>query len=159
MNYEKFDFNDALAMIINKAPNKNRSFSRFNSTKLSFIIEAIEEKQQNHNSDDEEHKGSQFPAVMFLDFIEKMIIYVRKGVISKSLKEKVEKAFMIAYKKTSYNEIKEQLNSLDTHFLYSLAKHIPEIDVSQFPKEITDDKIREEETNKRLAELRKERLK
>lgn len=144
-------------MVISKNPIKNKAAARFNHAKLNFILDIIQSKNEDAPEETSAKEPLQFPAGLLLEFIEKAIIN-REKIMTKYTREKIESAYILAYKNTSYEEIKPYLKCLDNVFLFNLSKHIPEIDVSSIPKEITDEKPREEETTQRLAELRKERL-
>lgn len=150
LNRKQFDFNEGLFIIISKTSSKNKAFTRFNHSKLSFIIDALEQAKDNLK----QIKKTVFPVGFLLDFVEKMIV-IRERVISKEIREKVEKAYIFCYQNSSFNEIKNYIDSLDTISQINLSKHIPEIEVDNNSKEIVvEEKQREEETNKKLIELK-----
>ena len=160
LNRKDFDFNEGLLMIISKTSSKNKAFTRFNHSKLSFIVEALEEMDASLDENDSKNlKRTPFPVWFLLDFVEKMIV-IREKIMSKEIRDKVEKAYIFCYQHSSFSEIKNYIDSLDNISQLNLSKHIPEIEVDKTQKElIVEEKQREEDTNKKLFELKKERLK
>jgi len=157
--HKHFDFVEPLSLIIAKQPNKNKAFTRFNHAKLNFLLDVIEDYDKTPSkSKNDTHSQIQFPSSPLLDFIEKMIVN-REKIMTKYTREKIERAYVIAYQKSSYEVIKGHLDALDNIFLFNLSKQIPEIDTSSISKDITEDNHKEEVTIRRLAELRKQRLK
>jgi len=157
LNLKYYDYNEVLTMVISKTASKNKAYTRYNHSKLAFLIEAIEEAPEDPVESENAPKKTAFPTGLFLDFVEKMIV-LREKTLTKETREKMEKAYLLAYKRSSYADIKEYMEMLDASSMVSLSKHIPEIDASALPKE-SEEKQREEDTNKKLIELRKERLK
>lgn len=86
---------------------------------------------------------------------------MREKVLNRSLREKVETAYLIAYKKSSYDSIKDYISHLDNLTLSNLCKHIPEIKPTTPEKDPVEESNRKmaDDTSRRLMQMRKDRLK
>lgn len=98
----KIVFNEGLICILSKGSKMNKNVTRYNHCKLEFLISIFSHPQIAESSDN----NSNFPTALFLDFIDKGIL-MREKVLNRSLREKVERAFIIAYEKSNYETIKD----------------------------------------------------
>lgn len=157
---KKLDFNEGLTAILTKGSKMNKAVTRYNHCKLNFLIYILEEKFDNSEPSNTEHKKSSFPTSLFLEFVDKSILK-REKVLNRSLREKVEKAFVIAYQQSNYETIKDYTSSLDHLSISNLIKHIPELKPPTPVKEDPEESNRKmaEETTKRIIQLRKDKLK
>lgn len=112
------------------------------------------------NGEEKEQFKKNFPTSLLLEFVEKCIV-LREKVLNRSLREKVEYAYIISYENSNYDSIKDFISGLDKLLLVNLAKRIPEL-IPQIPE---DDHPQEtnrqmaDDTSKRIVQLRKDRLK
>ena len=157
----KFDKNEALTNIIVKGSKMNKAITRYNHWKLEFLVSVMGSDSEPILEKDD--KKSTFPIALFLDFIEKMIIRREKG-LNKIVRENVEKAFLIWYKNSNYDAIKDYVNYLDSTTLSNLSAIIPELRPKTSPTPVPEIKeeskklSHDDSSNKKIVQLRKERL-
>lgn len=134
----------------------NKAITRYNHCKLSFLVDIINEHEGKFA---DRVKKDNFPVSLLLEFVEKNIVQ-REKVLNKSLREKVEKAYTIAYKHSNYNGIKDFTSHLDHISISNLREEIPELRPSTAEKEEEDKKnTMAEDTARRIQQMRKDRLK
>ena len=157
---KKLDFNEGLTAILTKGSKMNKAVTRYNHWKLNFLIYILEEQFENSDASKTDHKKSNFPTSLFLEFVDKSILK-REKALNRSMREKVEKAFIIAYQQSNYETIKDYTGSLDHLSISNLVKHIPELKPPTPVKEDPEESNRKmaEETTKRIIQLRKDKLK
>lgn len=145
----------------------NKGTTKYNHCKLEFLVNIIEEDQIKDSTQayDSSNKKLLFPFQLLLEFVEKSIVN-REKVLSKSVRENVEKAFMLVYKRTNYDSIKDYTSNLDPLTLSNLGVIIPELSQPVAPVIIPPALVVEEvktaskdDSPKKMIQVRKERLK
>jgi hypothetical protein len=156
----KFGFNDMLISILSKNSKTNKAITRYNHCKLNFLINLLKEKFEPMNEEEKDQFKKNFPTALLLEFVEKCIV-LREKVLNRSLRDKVEYAYIISYENSNYDGIKDYISGLDKLLLANLSKRILEL----IPHIQEDDHLQDtnrqmaDDTGKRIAQLRKDRLK
>jgi hypothetical protein len=152
----KMAFNEALVCILSKGSKMNKNVTRYNHCKLEFLVSIFSHPLLTESED----KTNNFPTALFLDFIDKGIL-MREKVLNRSLRDKVEKAFLIAYEKSNYEAIKDYLSHLDPTLIAKLSTRIPELTPPTSEKEAEVDPLKKQadDTNRRIIQFKKDKLK
>ena len=126
LSSDRFDFNEGLTLILSKGSKINKAITRYNHSKLTFLVDVIEKETDSPIKISKGLKKSSFPVSLFLDFVDKSIVK-REKVLNKIIREKVEKAIWIAYTKSNFDGIKDYVNDLDEITYINLSQKIPEL--------------------------------
>ena len=126
MMSDKFDFNESLTLILSRGSKINKAITRYNHSKLTFLVNAIEKEAESPIRIIKNIKKTNFPISLFLDFVDKWIIK-REKVLNKMIREKVEKAIWLSYTKSNFDSIKDYINDIDEITYSNLTQKIPEL--------------------------------
>jgi len=124
------------------------------------LFDTKDQDKEESKSTDKDQKPAGFPTSLFLDFVEKNIV-LREKVLNRSLRDKVEKSYIIAYQHSDFDAIKEYTTSLDKLSILNLSEKIPEFkpQVTEEEKKQESSRKMAEDTSKRISQIRKDKLK